>query len=222
MGYCRNYEEWFSSLEETLRIAKQFNIKFNVTKCDLFTNKVKFCWRIFSTAGVEHDHARVEVLVNNPQPKTARDLQQFLMAAQWMSRSIPEYNTKVHLLQQIFEESMKNMPNRKKSIARQVRLKKYGWSPEHALAFEKIKAAISRSARLGYPRDDRIQCMFTDANEYNTSGMVMQIPIEDAEKPVELQRHEPLGFVGHRFNATELNWSVAEKKHTKLKIQCRN
>ncbi|MEN9524367.1 MAG: RNase H-like domain found in reverse transcriptase [Candidatus Parcubacteria bacterium] len=87
--------------------------------------------------------------------------------------------------------------------------------PEHALAFEKIKAVISQSARLGYPRDDRIQCMFTDANKYNTSAMVTQIPIEDAEKPVELQKYEPLGFVGHRFNATELNWSVAETKDSK-------
>src|SRR5690349_12983244 len=112
---------------------------------------------------------------------------------------------------------MKNMPNRKKSIARQLRLTQYGWGSEHVLAFEKIKAAISQSARLGYPREDRIQCMFTDANEYNTSGMVSQIPIEDAEKPVELQRHEPLGFVGHRFNATELNWSVVEKEGFAIK-----
>ena len=174
-------------------------------------------WKSLSTEGVEHDHSRVEALVSIPQPKTARDLQLFLMAAQWMSRSIPDYNSKVYLLQKIFEESMKNMPNRRKSIARQVRLKQYGWGPEHALAFEKIKAAISQSARLGYPRDDRIQCMFTDANEYNTSGMVTQIPIEDEENPVELQRHEPLGFVGHRFNATELNWSVAEKEAFAIK-----
>ena len=157
LGYCKNYEDWFSSLEETLRIADQCNIKFNVTKCELFTNKVKFCGRVFSTEGVEHDHVRVKALVTIPQPNTARDLQQFLMAAQWMSRSIPEYNSKVYLLQKIFEESMKNMPNRRKSIARQVRLKQYGWGPEHALAFEKIKAAISPSAGLGYPRDDRIQ-----------------------------------------------------------------
>jgi len=59
--------------------------------------------------------------------------------------------------------------------------------------------------------------MFTDANEYNSFGMVTQVPIEDANKPVELQRHEPLGFVGHRFNATELNWSVAEKEGFALK-----
>ena len=111
--YCKNYEDWFSSLEETLRIADQCNIKFNVTKCDLFANKVKFCGRGFSPEGVEHDPARIEALLNIPQPKTARDLQQFLMAVQWMSRSIPEFNSKVYKLQQIFEECMKKMPSRK-------------------------------------------------------------------------------------------------------------
>ena len=217
LGYCQNYEDWFNSLEETLKIATMFNVKFNVTKCELFAKKVKFCGRVFSVDGVQHDPARIEALMDIPQPKTARDLQQFLMAVQWMSRSIPEYNTKVHILQQIFEDCMKHMPSRKKSIARQVRLIKFGWSPKHALAFEKLKDAVAQSARLGYPREDRIQCMFTDANDYNTSGVVTQIPVEDAGKPVELQRHEPLGFVGHRFNTTELNWSVAEKEAFAIK-----
>ena len=67
----------------------------------------------------------------------------------------------------------------------------------------KIKAASSQSARLGYLRDDRIQCLFTDANVFNILGMVKHIPIEDAEKPVELLRHEPLGLAEHRFNAME-------------------
>ena len=47
LGYCKNYEDWFSSIEETLRIADQCNIKFNVTKCEQFTSKVKFCGRVF-------------------------------------------------------------------------------------------------------------------------------------------------------------------------------
>jgi len=74
---------------------------------------------------------------------------------------------------------------------------------EGALAFMKIKAASSQSARLGYLRDDRIQCVFTDANVFNILGMVTHIPIEDAEKLVELLRHEPLDLAEHRFNAME-------------------
>ena len=38
--------------------------------------------------------SRIAALQAIPQPRTARDLQQFLMAAQWMSRTIPEYNGK--------------------------------------------------------------------------------------------------------------------------------
>ena len=138
LGYCENYEDWYCSLEETLKTAQKCNIKFNATKCELFTNKVTFCGRVFSTEGVEHDPKRVAVLITVPQPKTAKDLQQFLMATQWMSRSIPEYNTKVKKLQKIFEQCMKNMPSRKNSLGRQVKLIKFGWTPEHALAFEEL------------------------------------------------------------------------------------
>ena len=212
LGYAKSYDAWFRVLEETLRIASERNIKFNLKKCDLFTHSAKFCGRIFSPDGVGHDPDRIEALIAIPQPQTARDLQQFLMAAQWMSRSIPEYNKKVSALQEIFEKCMKDQPSRKKSVARQVKLSRYGWSPSHALAFEKLKNAIAQSVRLAYPRDDMIQCVFTDANESCTAGMVTQIPVEDANKPIHLQRHEPLGFVGHRFNKCEMNWTVAEKE----------
>ena len=82
-----------------------------------------------------------------------------------MSRSIPEYNKKVQILQDVFEKCMKDQPSRNKSVARQVRLLRFGWNPGHALAFEELKTAIARSVKLAYPRDDMVQCVFTDANE---------------------------------------------------------
>ena len=91
---------------------------------------------MFSTEEVSPDPARIDGQIRIPQPKTARDLQQFLMAAQWMSRSIAEFNMKVYLLHQIFESAMKEQPARTKSVARQFRLTKHGWSPKHALAFK--------------------------------------------------------------------------------------
>jgi len=139
------------------------------------------------------------------------------MASQWMSRSIPEYNKKVQILQDVFEKCIKDQPSRNKSVARQVRLLRFGWNPGHALAFEELKTTIARSVKLAYPRDDMVQCVFTDANEECTSGMVTQIPVEDENKPVHLQRHEPLGFVGHRFNRCEMNWTVAEKEGFAIK-----
>jgi hypothetical protein len=59
--------------------------------------------------------------------------------------------------------------------------------------------------------------MFIDASEKSSLGVVTQIHAEDANKSVQLQRHEPLGFVGHRFNETKLNWSVTGKEGFAIK-----
>ncbi|XXQ36816.1 Integrase catalytic domain-containing protein [Plasmodiophora brassicae] len=217
MGHAQREDDWFRTLERTLMLAERHSIKFNVEKCELFTTEVRFCGRIFTPEGVRHDPARIEALMAIPQPRTARDLQQFLMATQWMSRSIPEYNRKVHLLQRIYEDAMKDQPGRTKAIARRVRLCKYGWSPEHALAFEKLKMAVADTVQLAYPRKDRIQCLFSDANEVNSAAVVTQIPPEDLGKPVHGQRHEPLGFVGHKFAGPERNWSTVEKEGFAIK-----
>jgi hypothetical protein len=73
------------------------------------------------------------------------------------------------------------------------------------LAYKELNAVIDRNVKLAYPKEEMIQCMFTDASEKYSSGVVTQISPEDANKPVQLQRHETLGFVGYRFNETELN-----------------
>ena len=134
------------------------------------------------------------------------------MAAQWMNRSIPEFNTKVYLLHQIFEGAMKEQPARTKNVARQVRLTKHGWSPKHALAFEELKNAIANHVRLVYPTKDMVQYLYTEDNEFNSSAVVTQIPLVDLERELNQQRHDPLGFCGHKFSGSELNWSIVDKE----------
>jgi len=82
----------------------------------------------------------------------------------------------------------------------------------HALAFEELKAAIAHHLKLSYPKKDMVQCVYTDANESNSSAVVTQIPLSDLDKPVAKQRHEPLGFCGHKFSGAQLNWSIVEKE----------
>lgn len=158
-----------------------------------------------------HDPKRIEALTAMPYPSTARDLQQFMMSLQWMNRAIPEYNKIVLPLQNLYEMAMKNK-RRTKTNAGHVKLAKFGWDQEHVDAYDQLKAAISRRTQLNYPREDMIQCVFTDASEYHSAGMVTQIPKEDANLAYHMQRHEPLGFVGHRFHGSEIGWSTPDKE----------
>jgi hypothetical protein len=212
LGHAQTENEWFNVLEQTLRLADEKFLKLNVDKCRLFLRKAKFCGRIFSPEGVSHDSERIQALCGMQEPARASELQQFLMAAQWMSRSIPNFNNIVVPLQDILELAMKGQPRRTKAVARGVRLTNHGWNVAHRLAFEKLKLAIVGIVELAYPRDDMIQCVFCDASQLCSSGMVTQIPVEDECKPIHEQRHQPLGFVGHRFNGSELNWATVDKE----------
>jgi hypothetical protein len=93
-------------LKQTLDIADKYNLKFNVDKCKLFLRKAKFCGRIFSPEHVSHGSDRIKALAMMTEPKHASELQQFIMAAQWMSRSIPNFNKIVVPLQDILEKAM--------------------------------------------------------------------------------------------------------------------
>ena len=143
-----------------------------------FLQEVKFCGKIFNSEGMSHDPSRIQTLTNMATPKTAKELQQILMASQWMSRSVPNYDGIITPLQDIFEASMKLRPKRTKSVANRVKLKDFGWEPIHDDAFNKLKCAIARSVKLSYPKDNMIQCVFCDASYHYSSGIVTQIPLK--------------------------------------------
>ena len=114
----------------------------------LFSTTGQGCGRIFRAGGVIHDPSRVEVLTNMPIPTKANELQQILMASQWMSRSIPNYNSIVLPLQDIFEMAMKNQPRRTKKATSRVYLQHFVWNDTHSIAFNKLKDAIVQCVQL--------------------------------------------------------------------------
>ncbi|CEP02997.1 hypothetical protein PBRA_009215 [Plasmodiophora brassicae] len=61
-----------------------------------------------------------------------------------------------------------------------------------------------------------IQCVFADASKFHRAGMVTQIPLEDKDQPVWEANHQPLGFTGHKFTGSELNWSTPDKEASAL------
>ena len=95
-------------LKQTLDLAGKFNFKLNIDKCEFFLTRVKFCGRIFTPQGITHDSVRIQALNDLKSLKKAIELQQLLMASQWMARSIPNYNNIVVQLQDIFEKAMKS------------------------------------------------------------------------------------------------------------------
>ena len=114
-----------------------------------------------------------------PVPTKANELQQILMASQWMSRSIPNYNNIIVPLQDIFESAMKNQPRRTKRTAAKISLDRFGRNDLHTDSFHNLTDAISHCVQLAFPNDEFVQCVFCDASYNCSSGVVTQTPPAD-------------------------------------------
>ena len=212
LGHCSHYEDWFQTLEAIFKGCEASGLKLNVNKCTLFLLEAHFCGRTYNSQGVSHDPARIEKLMEVPIPATAAQLQQFLLSSRWMAKSIPEYDKLTILLQSMLTTAMSGLPQRTKRAAATRHLSKFGWNQEHTNAFESLKKAIGDQTILHYPDPNKLICIFTDASDYHCAGIVTQIPIVQEFLPFDQQDHEPLGFCGHHFTGSELNWSIVHKE----------
>lgn len=99
---------------ERVRVKR---LKLSVVKSCLFKRETKWCGRICSGIGIQHDPVRVERLPNLPLHVTAADLQQFLCAAGWMRDSIMDYGRLMRPLHDKLEDILKQVGRTKRLAA---------------------------------------------------------------------------------------------------------
>jgi hypothetical protein len=115
-------------------------------------------------------------------------------------------------LTDLFNVAMAGERLRTKKKAATKSLLHHGWSDEHARAFDTLKETLQHCTLVSYPDPDKVQCVFTDASDLHSGGVVTQIDVVDLGKPFKEQAHQPLGFCGHHFNGSELNWATSDKE----------
>ena len=213
IAWAHSEQDLLNRLEVLFERARQVGVKFNIKKCVFFSRTLKWCGKIYSASGVRHDPARIEAIQEMPEPKTLRDLQQFIWAANWMRMSVPEYARKMMPLEVIkkkAEERQKHLQSRCPSA---VKLRRTEWDAEASRAFENMRQALIKHVELAYPKEGCVVCCFPDASEHAWAAVITQIPEEDLkESDVSKQRHEPLAFLGKRFKGAELRWPIVEKE----------
>lgn len=65
---------------------------------------------------------------------------------------------------------------------------------------------------MAFPKKGKILCLYTDASDKFWSAVVTQTSPTDLMKPVEVQVHEPLAFLGAALRNAECNWSTFEQE----------
>jgi hypothetical protein len=110
-------------LDDIVIISKTFaGLKFKLSKCTFFANRLKVLGYIVSGDGLSPDPSKVATVQDFPIPTTVRDIQSFIGLCSYYRRFIPKFTTIARPLTNL---TKKNQP--------------FHWTQEHQHSFEQLQ-----------------------------------------------------------------------------------
>lgn len=210
--YAPTEMDLLQRLDEFFMICGKYNLRFSATKSVFFTRMVKWCGRIIDRDGYQLDPRNIEALRTMEAPITASELCQFIHCCRWMSNCIPDYHRIVKPLDEVLEKAYAKAGKRKKSALKNIALHTLSWGTDHITALASPQDSLRTAVKLGFPKQDQVVCMYTDASETLWASVATQTKEDHLSKPLEQQRHEPLAFLGGKFTGAQKNWTTYEKE----------
>eukprot|EP00736_Rhodelphis_marinus_P010817 Rmarinus@m.15248 len=209
-------EELLRNIREVLLRFLAHGIKLSPKKADLFSTSVEWCGQLISGDGVRVAPSRVEALISLPRPVTAAQLQNMLGAMGWIRDHLPEYARVTQPLTDLLNESLEGL-KRSRSVTSAVKL---GWTDDASRTFDEVKRLLLSAVELSHPDPEQRLELFTDASDLGWGAILTQVPTEDAELPVNEQRHSPLAFLSGLFKGSSLRWSTCDKEAYAVVAAC--
>lgn len=74
---------------------------------------------------------------------------------------------------------------------------------------------------LAHPKPDWDVVLVADASLDHWGSVLTQLPLEDANKPLAEQRHQPLAFLSGHFRGSSHRWPTIEKEAFALMESCK-
>lgn len=209
LGGAKTFEHWFEVVKYIVEQCEKFGLKLSATKTTLFATKVKWCGRIFSADGVQHDPERLKTLQNLREPQTIGELQEYIGAINWMRSSLLNFARIINELQKALNKALEGKVRTKRStknlpIVLDVKARESFEASKDMLQAATIRKHRDSSKRL---------LIFTDASKDGWAVVITQIPEAQIDfKEYVNMDHEPLTFLSGIFRGPSENWAIVEKE----------
>ena len=142
-------------------------LRFNADKCKIRCTEIPFFGNIISASGLKPDPRKIEAITNmDPSPSLA-DLQTFLGMVQFLSRFVPQLASLSACLWDLTKKDSE-----------------FQWGPEHQLAVDKVKQAVTSANSLKYFDSTKPVTIQVDASTRGLGATLFQDqgPIEYRSK----------------------------------------
>ena len=157
------------------------NLKIKAGKTELFKDHVMYLGFRLCQNGVQANDAKTKAIAEMAEPKSLKNLQQFLGAANFFRQFIEN-----------FAEKAKGMTDCLKSGP-------FKFGPEARESFKTIQQALITTPVLAWPREDRDFCLYVDASDFCVGHCLKQ--------PDENGNLQAVAFGSKCLGEGQLHWN---------------
>ena len=182
----RTPEEHESHLRCVLQRLAEHGIVINTAKCVFGVPSLPFLGHNISSAGVQPHPDKVEAVRQFPQPKTIRQLREFLGLVNFYRRFVPKC---AHILHPL--HSLLAAPGTKASDIQ--------WNDQAVDAIRHIKESLANATLLAYPQPGVPQCIMVDASDAAIGAVLQQ---------KSSGRWQPISFFSRKLSPAERRYST--------------
>lgn len=183
-------ENFQQHLAILVRIADQFrkaNLTLNIAKSHFCVTRVKYLGYVIGDGGITTDPDKVSAIRDWPVPKSMKQVRGFLGLAGWYRRFVQNFSTLAFPITETISAK-----------------KKFVWTKEAQLAFEKIKSLLSSLPVLINPDFSKKFYLHCDASDHGIGAVLIQLDSEGQERPV--------AYMSKKLNSAQRNYSVTERE----------
>ncbi|VDI00395.1 Hypothetical predicted protein [Mytilus galloprovincialis] len=156
------FGDTFAKTLENLKLVfqrfRQHNLKLKPSKCTMFQTQVLFLGHVVSRDGVSCDPLKVETVKTWPIPRTVTEVKSYLGLAGYYRKFIPNFSQIASPLTGLTKKA-----------------RKFIWTDECQLSFEKLKELLISAPILSYPQQEGSYILDTDASANGIGAVLSQI-----------------------------------------------
>ena len=205
--------EHLQSLRKVFECLRFYNLKLKPSKCEFFKTELKFLGHIISDKGLKADPDKITAIKDWPQPKSVKQVRQFLGLSGFLRRYIKDYA----IIARPITDLLQGYSNKKQSRSSNLKLEKehFVWGKDQQAAFNKLKQVIAKDVTLAFPNFDLPFKLSCDASRNGLGGWLEQVQPNGKYRPIAFASRKTSNaerqYPVHKIEFLALKWCVTEK-----------
>jgi hypothetical protein len=155
--YSDTLEEHQVHVEKVLEALQRNGVLVKPEKCEFHTQSTTYLGLIIKPNGIKIDPSKVDTVKNWTVPKTVKDVQAFLVFANFYRRFIRGFSELASPLTRLTRKDIL-----------------FGWTPEAQAAFNALKEAFTTAPILTHFDPEKEITVETDESDYVSAGVLSQ------------------------------------------------